>query len=221
MENKFIKILPPILILCFLWFFYSINASFFNENTPSYTLLTFLDNKIPFVPQFIWAYMLVGPFVLLLSLVHDRINYIKSVILLFCFITSSLIIHQLLPTIYTLRPHIEAISGWPITELAVKTLYYLDKPYSTFPSIHVGLSTIMVFILFNDKGIRHWASLLSISVACLILASVLLVKQHYILDIVYTIPYTYILYSIILKPSWKIFKNDATLFQNGRESCER
>ncbi len=220
MENKFIKVLPPILILCFLCLFYSINSLFFNDTIHPYVLLTFLDNKIPFVPQFICVYMLVGPFVLLLSLVQNRINYVKSVILLFSFITSSLVIHHLLPTIYTLRPHIGSISGWPITEFAVRTLYYLDKPYSTFPSIHVGLSTIMVFILFNDKGIRHWASLLSISLACLILASVLLVKQHYILDIVYTIPYTYILYSIILKPSWKIFKNDATLLQSGREPSE-
>jgi len=59
-------------------------------------------------------------------------------------------------------------------------IYYLDLGYNSFPSLHVALSLTCSLICFNYNPKYKWLFIW----AGLIILSTVLVKQHYILDVV-------------------------------------
>ena len=84
---------------------------------------------------------------------------------------------------FVYQTHIDRplITTTDLPSLLLKAVYQSDRPYNGFPSLHTSLST-MVVLLWRRAGFR--ASGVIAVWAGLIVASTVLVKQHYFLDIV-------------------------------------
>ena len=155
----------------------------FFQSNPNY-ISYHLDDKIPFVGYFIYIYNCFYPFTLI-ALYYlykkDEEAYFKGVIsgtigYLICDI-----IFMLFPTIMY-RPIIPKIS--PITDLVIKlTFLYDNPPLNCFPSIHC-LFSFQVIYSFLSSHLSKRTKLVVTIIFLLIIISTLLVKQHYIFDVI-------------------------------------
>ena len=72
-----------------------------------------------------------------------------------------------------------------LTEFIVKITYFFDEPaLNCFPSIHCLFCFQIIFSYLKTKSINTKHKILGITISLLIIISTILVKQHYILDII-------------------------------------
>jgi membrane-associated phospholipid phosphatase len=137
-----------------------------------------LDRYIPLVPFFVWFYVLYYPIcftpVLLVrdSTAFRRIAAAFSIEFLSCFF-----IFYVWPSKME-RP---TIIGDGISHGLLRLVYSIDPGFNILPSLHVANVVLVSFLFFHYRRLRMWiiVSLAAIFV-CL---STLIVKQHYILDV--------------------------------------
>ena len=78
---------------------------------------------------------------------------------------------------YVARP---AIMGTDPFSGMIRTIYASDQPYNDFPSLHTSLSTVIAIHWWRfDRRIGILAAIWT----ALIVASTVLVKQHYLADV--------------------------------------
>lgn len=134
---------------------------------------------IPFVPIFFIIYSAVY---ILPSLTVFMIQKREDLILMMkTYYLVSLIhygIFLLYPVYYRLRP---ALSGDSLFDHFGRFYYTIDLPVNCFPSMHVSFVFLSYFFLLKEKS--RWTNFYLIS-AIAISISTLLVKQHYMLDVV-------------------------------------
>jgi len=162
----------------FYWF-----LKFFQPN-PNYINFPF-DEKIPFIPNFIYIYNTFYPFMFLTLLYlfkHDEKTYMKGIISgIIGFIICD-IIYLYYPTIM-LRPPIPETNA--LTNLILKITYFFDTPaVNCFPSIHCLFCFQIIFSYLKTKQISLKSKILTIIYSLLIILSTVLVKQHYVFDII-------------------------------------
>jgi membrane-associated phospholipid phosphatase len=75
----------------------------------------------------------------------------------------------------------EPIISNDIFSWVLRFIYNYDQPYNALPSLHAALSTSIASYFICRKS--RW-SLVSVSIAIVIIASTLLVKQHFVMDAV-------------------------------------
>jgi membrane-associated phospholipid phosphatase len=151
-----------------------INA--FTEGRVTHTLFLPGEAAIPLVPAFEFAYLLgyVLPFVLVWRRPDAnrlvRLAWAFGLTLAACYAT------YLLYPVYLERPELAGHS------LATRLLglEYLDKPYNHFPSLHVALAMLVALGCGDDRRVRWWLP----AVVAIMAVSTILVKQHYILDVI-------------------------------------
>lgn len=148
------------------------------QTTDVHNLETTIDTKIPFESIFIIFYFIYYLFVagILFSYWNDEKNF-KAISNSIIFITAiSLIIFQLFQT-RTDRPDLHPVT---IFDKLVYYLYSLDDPTNGFPSLHASLTTISTcFVYEQNKNLFKFV----LPIAILIIVSTLLIKQHYIIDV--------------------------------------
>ncbi len=153
------------------------------QGTPTY-INFYLDDKIPFLGWTIYIYDMFYPFTALaLYLLYkkDKANYYKGVIsgMIGCIICY--IIFLIIPTIMY-RPTIPEYD--PLTNLVIKITYYFDEPpLNCFPSIHC-VFCFQVIISYIKSKYPLKGKIIIITCAMLIVISTLLVKQHFIYDVI-------------------------------------
>lgn len=137
------------------------------------------EEKIPLIPAFILGYLLVYLSMLgLYFLITDKPIFKKVVVSFFLITTIHYLFFILLPVKMGLRP--EALQRTGIIDELVRLYYIIDKPYNCFPSLHVAYAFLGTLILWNYK--RKWGYIY-LAATIIISVSVVLVKQHYILDV--------------------------------------
>jgi membrane-associated phospholipid phosphatase len=138
-----------------------------------------LDRKIPYLPLFALAYFSTYVFVLQPFFILSFAGQFRWMLTSFILISViSSLIHAIVPSKIERVEQVTAggLSGWMLA-LFQKTC----KPYGNFPSMHVGLSVLVVAANFIAGGpvvggvMLVWAVLIAIST--------LFTKQHYILDV--------------------------------------
>jgi membrane-associated phospholipid phosphatase len=142
-----------------------------------YSLQTFADERLPFVPLAVYPYLALYPvFLLPFFLVREReffrvcaFSYIT--VMIFCYS-----IFWAFP-VAMLRPEIQAVD---FTSWVVATVFAADVPANCFPSMHAAMSLMAALTIFNVDRARG-SVVLAVTLA--IGLSALLVKQHYIVDI--------------------------------------
>ena len=143
-----------------------------------------LDDRIPFVRQFVLIYVLWYPLMLgttLYLLFKDRrafVRYARSVVL---GLTACMLIFVLLPSGQNLRP--AEVPGDDLTARLLRFIYAADTNTNVFPSMHVVGTLAAVIGFFDSRSASLGAKWGVAALGVLINASTVLIKQHSVLDI--------------------------------------
>jgi membrane-associated phospholipid phosphatase len=140
-----------------------------------------IDSYIPLLPLAVIPY-LIGVLLFIAVPVYAALSAgrgeYEALLISVLFVTlMSYIIYIMFPT-YVIRPDIPHDS---LFSNALNSLYQSDKPYNAAPSGHTYLT--LVFALYLNRWHPKHKWIFSI-VALAIIASTLLTKQHYVLDVV-------------------------------------
>jgi len=138
------------------------------------------EHKIPFMPEFIFGYLVVYLSVVMAYVViDDMADWMRTVRSFLISTTISYAFFLALPVRMDMRPELVAGSG--ISEWATRLYYIVDLPYNCFPSLHVTYPVLATMLVWGTKRNWRWAFL---AMAAVVSVSVVLVKQHYIADVV-------------------------------------
>jgi membrane-associated phospholipid phosphatase len=165
-------------------YFTSLIYDLLNHGPAMLNLHTALDSAIPVVPVFVIPYNSLQPYIyatLILFLLF-RTKYFQSACL--AMITVWFISYGFYYFLQSevIRPVVEMAKGTDIFSKMVMNVYAGDNQYNDFPSLHTSLSTILA--IHWVKVNKHLGILLGIWTG-LIVASTLLIKQHYIADMIF------------------------------------
>ena len=133
--------------------------------------LSFVDRAVPFSP---WAMSLyLSHFVFLpfaLLLVRSESVFFRGLKAMAISTGIACVVFVAYPTTF---PRVESSGFW------FAALNWIDTPANCFPSLHVAMAAIAAWVLREDG--RPWAPAAAVW-AALIIASTVLVKQHYAVD---------------------------------------
>jgi len=186
-------LLLPILV----WFKY-LEATL----VPRYIIHMALDDRIPFVREFVVPYLLWFPYIgygLVYTGIHSRQEYYRLFVFLAGGMSAAYIAYMFFPNAIDFRPIIT--KNDPFSAL-VKMIYATDTPTNVCPSVHVINSIAVDAALqhcrdFDTKRYRKPASHI---LTILIILSTVLIKQHSIADVVWgmivSVPFYILLYAV-------------------------
>lgn len=168
----------------FVLVYYLVGYFLLNEVTAQREFVYHLDlpfeRNLPLYPALIFAYLLEFAFMALAYLMIDDLAYFKKVVcaVLLC-VTFHFVVYLVFPVEYRLRPEIDPDKGWAY--LLVDFYYWIDRPFNCFPSLHVSNVFLISFFMQRFRRGMGWFLL---PVSILVAVSVVLVKQHYVADVV-------------------------------------
>ena len=150
----------------------------------SYSFMTPLDNLVPFVPEFIWLYHTLIPAIVVTTIfsMEKREVFFNTILALSISAIVLTLCHVLLPSFYP-RQEIDASS---VSLWLVEVTRSFDAACNTFPSGHVTFAWILYFCICDAECIKRtkWLRLTYLLWAILIALSTLVLKQHYVFDVV-------------------------------------
>jgi membrane-associated phospholipid phosphatase len=138
-----------------------------------------LDRALPVVPIFAIPYVSLIPYigVSLLVFLFFRVRVYRSAAVTMIIVWFISYAFYFFLQSYIARP---AITGTDPFSGMIRTIYASDQPYNDFPSLHTSLSTIIAIHWWRfDRRIGIPAAIWT----ALIVASTVLVKQHYLADV--------------------------------------
>ncbi len=157
-------------------------SGYFLLNKPRgsvHVLETTVDDWIPLIPAFVFPYVSLYT-LLAVSLWRfwkaDMGMFKLAALAVFIDLALSYLIYVFFQTKIE-RP---VITGSDISSDVLRWVYSVDKPFNAFPSLHTSLSALCT-LLWRKAGSNVW--LIILLWALLIIASTVLVKQHYIVDV--------------------------------------
>jgi membrane-associated phospholipid phosphatase len=164
-----------------VWVVVFIAEGFYAVTLPTQDLTFWVDRKIPLVSGFVWFYFLCYVFPLLpvfLSRNWHRFNLALLSIALCSLI--AFVLHIVIPVSF---PRSEL--GTSFSDQVLRFVYETDfRPNAqNFPSLHVAITWIIYFACRNQRLRKGWEWVIFV-VACLIIASTVLIKQHLVVDLV-------------------------------------
>lgn len=182
--------LLPLLI----WFKY-IEAT----NVPKYIIQSPLDNKIPFIKEFVVPYILWFGYVaygVIYTGLNSKRDYYKLYIFLAGGMSVCYIIYMVFPNAQNLR---HVITQNDIFSDMVKFIYLTDTPTNVCPSIHVFNSIAVDAALKNSKSFHsnRFGKMISSILMILICLSTVFIKQHSVIDVAYAVILAAIFYVLI------------------------
>jgi membrane-associated phospholipid phosphatase len=143
-------------------------------------LETPLDRALPVVPIFAVPYVSLIPYigVSLIAFLFFRVRVYRSAAITMIVVWFISYAFYFFLQSYIARPE---ITGTDPFSAMVRAIYGSDQPYNDFPSLHTSLSTIIAIHWWRvDKRIGIPAAIWT----ALIVASTVLIKQHYFADLV-------------------------------------
>jgi membrane-associated phospholipid phosphatase len=145
----------------------------------SIPLETGLDAHIPFVPAFIFAYLLYYPWLLLpVPILKRREDFYRALWAFFLMQALALAVFVAFPSRMA-RPDASTLPDGVVAEL-ITWLYDMDRGWNVFPSLHVAHSALVAMLYWVHCRKAFAGVALG---AALIAASTVLVKQHYFVDV--------------------------------------
>jgi membrane-associated phospholipid phosphatase len=156
--------------------------------------------SITFIPVFIFGYILVYfSMVLLYFVLTDMQDFRRAVVA--CLLTTTVyyILFLIFPVRCELRPDLSHATGFSVN--VTKFYYAIDKPYNLFPSLHMAYPTLATLLSWRRHRVMRYIFL---AMTLIIGASVVLVKQHYVMDVVVGSLGACLLYFVVLctEPHW-------------------
>ncbi|MFC5407405.1 phosphatase PAP2 family protein [Cohnella soli] len=151
------------------------------ENREVYSLVTALDQSIPFVKAFALPYS-VWIFYIYVCLIYffkkDVNTYYKG---LLTYAVCAMLCYLIYSVFQTTVPRPIVTGSDPISDL-VRYIYNRDQPFNCFPSIHCFSSYMVMRMVWTSEFRNKWNVTLITGMSSLIIMSTMFVKQHVILD---------------------------------------
>ena len=192
-------ILYLIFYQCFIYFITKFTPFEFN------ILVSSIDSQLPFIPSFIYFYIiwyLMLFFVPFILYKYDELNFNKYILTTFIGITVCGIIYFVFPTIIVR----ESIVVNNVTTFLIELIYKLDTPaLNCLPSMHCLISFFFMIYCSLCKPLPIKYKFLINIFSILVVISTVLIKQHFIIDVI-----TALIISIIV--SFIINKKIKTVF---------
>lgn len=159
------------------------------------SLETNVDRSIPFLKIFIlpyimwYGYIIIG---LIYLCMKNRKNYYTSLISLNIGIVVCYITYAVFQTT-VLRP---IVTNSDLLSNLVNMIYKNDNPFNCFPSMHVTTTYIIMKGINNTENTMITKFLYNI-IGILIIISTVFVKQHVVLDLIFAILISEIIFTVI------------------------
>lgn len=145
-----------------------------------YDVSLWFEKDIPFVPYMIIGYSFVFLLVAILFLIIDNMpDFWDMCIRFFNMSLLCFIIFLIFPVRMDLRPEVIMTNDW-ISQL-VCFYFWIDHPYNLFPSMHLSASFFCAFYCMRRGPVIGTITMI---MAVIVGISVVLLKQHYIMDVV-------------------------------------
>lgn len=178
MERRRAAFYYALVVIYFATGYLGINA-FTTTRAHVYEIGTALDTAIPFLPAWVWGYILIYPALIgVLFVVPSYPTFQTAIRQYLILITLHFMIFLIFPVRY---PRPDFISDGSITGWLLQLTYAADYPNNCFPSLHVSLPLIGGLILWKER--RSW-SIVYLVATLIISVSTLMIKQHYLWDVV-------------------------------------
>lgn len=158
-------------------------AQLLMKDTYHYDFTSTLDNKIPFIKEWVVIYLVCYIFWIVNYILIAREGKEQWFRFAFADILSRLIcgiFFVLLPTT-NIRP---AVVGDDIFSRLMSFVYQVDTPSNLFPSIHCLVSWFCFVGIRSSRKIPLWYKVFSCVFSILVFLSTQFTKQHYIIDII-------------------------------------
>jgi membrane-associated phospholipid phosphatase len=140
-------------------------------------LVTPLDARIPFMPWFVFAYLLYYVWLIIPLVVIRRAEQLDRVIAAFTLMQVSAAL-----VFFTFPSRMNRPTDLPddLAGTTLRSLYAVDPGWNLFPSLHVGHSVLVALLCWRYR--RDLFPVVAAG-AAVIAASTVLIKQHYVIDI--------------------------------------
>lgn len=162
------------------------------------SLMTPIDEAIPLMPEMVFAYVSIylfwTPAIFLSRVTTGEFSRLVFVMGMALFL--GLAIHQYMPSAYP-RPTLPANDS-SFSVIFLRWYYTLDHPNNTFPSTHC--IAVIVLLCFMRDRLRPFTRFAYEFWGVLIFASTLLIKQHYVVDVIGGIALGTAVFLILSKP---------------------
>ena len=147
----------------------------------------YIDNKIPFIPQVIILYNLFYPmiFIVFYNIYRkDKETFNKGIIAgIIGFVIADIIF--LLYPVEIIRPDISDLNIDHINKYIIYLTYKYDSPaINCFPSLHCIFCFNAIYTLYKSNNYKLSNKIIYIIILLMIATTTLLVKQHYIYDVI-------------------------------------
>ena len=172
---------PAILAVSFNFIAYYIPKAVL-VNAKHYDLSIFIDDLIPFLPCFIFFYILAygqwaSNYIYHARLGREQFYHIATSVILAKLI--SMICFLVIPT-EIVRPE---ITGGGLWNFLTQMIYDADTPRNLFPSLHCVESWTVYRAARMMKKAPRWYAPLQLFISVMVFASTVFVKQHFFIDI--------------------------------------
>jgi membrane-associated phospholipid phosphatase len=170
-----------LLILPILGLMYTKTNTYSISNQEVYSLLTAVDQSIPFIKAFALPYSvwILYIYVCLIYFFMKDINVYYRALL--TYIVCALLCYLIYSVFQTTVPRPVVIGSDPISEL-IRYIYSRDQPFNCFPSIHCFSSYMVMRMVWTGSFRNKWNVTFITGMSSLIIISTLFVKQHVIMD---------------------------------------
>jgi len=158
------------------------------------------DHVIPFVPAFIFGYILayIAPLMLFATIRYSE-DWYRMLVSFFFATTVAYLFFLILPVKMEFRPDLSEETGF--FAAVTRLIYSIDRPYNCFPSLHLTYPTMAMLVTWRNCKLMRWVFA---ATTVVVGASVLLIKQHYIVDVVAGIANAVLFFWLTVKfePKW-------------------
>ncbi len=159
--------------------------SYWTEGRSVHVLPTFRwEREVPFSPDFVWIYLTIYPtFVLPYFFIRQK-EFFRLFSLAYITVMCICYLIYLVFPVTIQRPSfaVTSFSTWTLS-----IVYSADRPWNCFPSMHVAMSLLASLTILEVHRIR---GLLTLLLTVCIAASTVLIKQHYVLDLLAAVAIT-------------------------------
>jgi membrane-associated phospholipid phosphatase len=179
--NRFIKRIVPILTMLIFPFLGMLYHWVNQPKETVYSLMTNVDNAIPFVRFFVLPYS-IWIFYIYICLIYFFIKEIKVYYRTLLIYTLCALLCYFIYSVFQTTVPRPYLAGDDVFTRLMLYVYNRDLPYNCFPSIHCFSCYLVMKAIYQSSFKNRISQTLIYSMSTLIILSTLFVKQHAIID---------------------------------------
>ncbi len=151
------------------------------------------EQNAPLVPEYVFIYLTIYPVFLLPFLFIHQKDFFR--LFSFAYINVMCVCY-IVYLVYPVSIERPPLAGHSFSTWVLGIVYGADHPWNCFPSLHVAMSLLAALTILEVRRIR---GILTLLLTVWIAYSTVLIKQHYVLDVVAAMVLTLAIYFIYFR----------------------